>query len=294
MKNNLLYNFVIVFMLLTISFNIVVFSGAGSSIDGFEDQIENEVDDEILNNETEGGVTTPEEEKELPNCPSFRSALAAYEYASKILDKQTNLYVASYGSISAAGGLGNQSVKNIKKIDGEGNIYCESVSKKTSMFGVNVAECSLYTGGENILTKTSTTISDSLVASYPAEFTTQALSAYVDENKLLPWERAYDIDENCIVSSNITFNGKEFKCAIILSNKSVERYRRKIQKTSGSSSLPNFSNISVSFSLDKKGRFVSFESEESYTVDLGIKATVSQKLKETYYYKNVVIDEVSK
>ena len=194
-------------------------------------------------------------QKELVNCPSFKDAISAYNYASELLAKQTNVYVLGFGSVSAAGGLGNQAIKTVKKIDKDGNIYCESVSKKTSMFGVNVAEASLFMQDGYISTKNTTNISDSLVANYSGAYNKVSVEKYVSDNKILPWERNYDISTSSIVKSNITFNGKEYKCSLVLNNNAVKRYAQKIKKTSGSNSLPNFTSMTVSFTLDLKGRF---------------------------------------
>ncbi len=291
MKNSILYNSMIMLLLFAISLNVYVMINPAPSINQFEDDLKSEIEQEIIEEE-KNEVQVDEEKKELPNCPAFRDALSAYEYASKILESQKDLYVAGFGSVSAAGGLGNQSIKTIKKIDCDGNIYCESVSKKAGMFGVNVAEATLYQNDGYILKNNTKDISDSLVANYSGTYQKVSVDSYLKDYKLLPWERSYDINAGSISQSSITFNGKVFKCSMILNKNAVVKYGEKIKKSSDAKSLPNFSSISVNFTIDIKGRFVSFSSSDSYVINIGVSASVSQNLTETYYYKKVVIDEV--
>ena len=292
MKNSILYNSMIMLLLFAISLNVYVMINPAPSINQFEEDLKSEIEQEIIEEEKNEVQVNEEKEQELPNCPAFRDALSAYEYASKILATQKNLYVAGFGSVSAAGGLGNQSIKTIKKIDDSGNIYCESVSKKAGMFGVNVAEATLYKNDGYILKNNTKDISDSLVANYSGTYQKVSVDSYLKDYKLLPWERSYDINASSISQSSITFNGKVFKCSMILNKSAVARYGEKIKKSSDAKSLPNFSSITVNFTIDIKGRFVSFSSSDSYVIDLGVSASVSQNLTETYYYKKVVIDEV--
>lgn len=292
MKNNILYNFMIVLMLLAISINIFALSNPVPHTNEMDEQIKNEIEQEVVEDEI---VSSDEQEKkeELSNCPVFNNALSAYNYASNILSLQKNVYIAAYGSVYAAGGLGNQSIKVIKKVDAEGNIFSESVSKKAGLFGVNVADAAFYKNGEDcLLVNSSSVISDSLVASYTNSYKNVTINDYLSKYKLLPWERNYDINESSVSQSNLSFNGSVFKCSMILNSNAVTRYAEKIKMSSDAKSLPKFSGISISFVLDKKGRFLSFDSSDSYNVNIGVSANVSQELTETYYYKNVVINEV--
>lgn len=293
MKNSILYNSMIVLMLLAISINIFALSNPVPSTNEMDEQIKNEIEQEITENENFKPGDKEEEKGELANCPVFNNALSAYNYASNILNLQKNVYIAAFGSIYAAGGLGNQSIKVIKKIDGEGNIFSESVSKKAGLFGVNVADAAFYKKGHDyLLVNSSADISDSLVANYANDYKNVKIDNYLSKYKLLPWERNYDINEGSISQSSLSFNGSVFKCSMILNNNAVTRYAEKIKVSSDAKSLPKFSGISVSFVIDKKGRFLSFESSDSYNVNIGVSANVSQELTETYYYKNVVINEV--
>ncbi len=291
MKSNIKYNLITLLLLVAISINIVFISYQSSSTVSAGEQDE---ETPVTTDPTCDDVTNNDdyEEVALPSITSFRSALAAYTYAQNLYGETKNMVVSGSGSVSAAGGLANQEIRTIRKFDDKGNIFCESVSKKTSMFGVNFAECSYFKGGSTLKYNESTDISDSLVANYSGTFREVTLDEYKQKNKLLPWERCYVINKDTIEQSNITFNGKVFKCSLVLNNEAVVDYSQKIKNSSGASSLPNFTNVSISFTIDIKGRFLTFTSSDAYTISMGLNASVTQKLTENYSYKKVTIDEV--
>ena len=84
------------------------------------------------------------------------------------------------------------------------------------MFGVNVAEATLSQNDGYILKNDTKDISDSLVANYSGTYQKVSVDSYLKDYKLLPWERSYDINASSISQSSITFNGKVFKCSMIL------------------------------------------------------------------------------
>lgn len=260
-------------------------------------------DFELKADEEDNNNTTNEDNKndnssssnELVIPEQFKSALDAYLYAHNYLTTSTGVYSVISGSVDA--GVATQQVIGVKKIDSQGNFYNESVSKKNGSIGVDLAERIYIPKNENkVYIRSTKDIDNSLIANYKDPYSYTSQEEYLQKNKILPTESNYIINDNTVKGSSIRYSAsdKKYYGTLILNQDAVEKYKYKVKESSGSSIVPNFTSIEVSFTLDKYGRFLNIKTIEVYEIKIVINVTTKMTINETFKaYNNskVVIDE---
>ena len=235
---------------------------------------------------------------ELVVPSQFKTALDAYLYAHNYLSKSTGVYSVISGTVDA--GVATQQVIGVKKIDSEGNFYNESVSKKNGTIGVDLAERVYLPKNENnIYVQSTKDIDNSLIANYKDPYNCITQEEYLRKNKILPNQSNYIINSDTVKGSSIRYSAsdKKYYGTLILNDGAVENYKYKVKESSGSSIVPKFTSIEVSFTLDKYGRFLNVKTIEVYEIQIVINVTTKMTINETYKaYNNakVVIDEFQK
>lgn len=229
------------------------------------------------------------EEKDNPQNPDtnvperFRTALQAYNYASKYLDSSYGVYSETTGLTTAS--VATQEIKGYKKIDRNGNLLVESTSRKTGSIGVNFAEKIYAPKNENkVYYKHTSSVNSDLTANYSNDTEHYTLEEYIKDFYILPNASNYIITKKTIVNSRIKFDAKteRYYGSFILNNNAVEVYKYKIKKSSGSTTVPEFKSITLDFVLDKYGRFLIISTNEVCSATVVINMTITTKVKETF------------
>lgn len=255
------------------------------------DENEQDSSDSNTNNDTNSNNS-------LVVPPTFKTALEAYTYATDYLNKSTGVYSVISGIVDA--GVTTQQIIGVKKIDSNGNFYNESVSKKNGSIGVDLAErLYLPKDEENIYVQSTKDINSSLVANYTTPYNCLTQAEYLEKNKVLPNQSNYIINSDTVKGSSIRYSAsdKKYYCTLIFNESAVANYKYKVKESSGSSIVPKFSSIEVSFTLDRYGRFLNIKTIEVYEIKVVINVTTKMTVNETfkaYNNANVIIDEFQK
>lgn len=209
------------------------------------------------------------------------------EYNASLVD---TFHIVGNGEVSASvfGITTTQSVYSEKNYDGSYYTF-ESIS--TGM--LPVGKCSVMERGKNGVRLYSSTnvTSDSAVWK---DYQDYSSSEYVTLAGSTPdGIQSYIISDKTITSTNdnsvITYDQDTgyYSFTVELDPiTSVLRYVRQVKQTSGLSSLPSFSAVSQTITIDENWNLISISIEESYSVIYGVSASCKGSLTSYYYFND--------
>lgn len=213
-------------------------------------------------------------------CKGDYASLQAYEYANIGLYKATlhdNFRIVSKGSVTASGV--SQSVRGYSIKDND-SYFMENISKGLISCSWRIyqnEEVKTYKG-KNIEVEKATYDEDNFI-----EYTIDDYSSLW--GKPLSRPNIYVISSDSVLSSDINLTDDNYIVNLELDpEKSVVKYVKQMKVVSGLSDYPVFSNVNLTFTLDKELNLLKINTSEKYEVNkLGVHVSKGT-LEDIYYY----------
>ncbi len=224
--------------------------------------------------------------------PAQLTATENFIVAENYLNKKTSVRKEITGTITAAGI--NQTLVS-EKIIADNHVYAYKISASKI---VKVAELDKYEMGTDAVDIYKGKVVNSTTADWPQKPSqTVTVKEYEEMYGTKP-ERmiAFVVGSKTVIDESAMKTNEKgnFVATLTLDTTySVMHYVHEVKTTAGSSKLPYFKSVVLTYEIDKDWNLISYETKENYEVSVPVLGFTSctGNVKNIFHYENVVIPE---